>query len=160
VKKLLVFCLLFLSLPAVAVDGSQVKYVGGTLAGVAPGTIGKLDTTHDMSLTFDNGRGKLEIPYDAIQSFEYQKEVTRHLGVLPAIAVSLFRIRQHRHFFRISYLDTRLDARPDTGLDPNHDHRLTQAVVFEVPKHMPRTLQAVLETRSPQAIKLCGCKAD
>lgn len=148
-RKVLALCLLILlSLPAYAVDGSQVKYVGGTLPGVAPGAVGTLDTTQDTSLIFAHAGGKLEIPYDGIQSFEYSKEAARHLGVLPAIVVSLFRMRQHRHFFRISYHDS---SRSETG---------SQAVIFEVPKHTPRTLQAVLTVRSPQALKVCGCRQD
>ena len=78
----------------------------------------------------------MEIPYAAIQSFEYSKEVTHHLGVLPAIAVGMFKMRRHGHFFRISYHDS---------------NDVAQAVVFEVSKQMPRTLLAVLTTRAPQA---------
>jgi hypothetical protein len=99
-------------------------------------------------LVLEHSGSKLEIPYAAIQSFEYSKEVTRHLGVLPAIAVSLLRARQRRHFFRISYHDT---------------NSVPQVVLFEVPKHIPRALQAVLDTRAPQAVKPsrpCGCGTD
>jgi hypothetical protein len=134
-KKIVTFCLLLImSLPAVAVEGGRVMYVGGTAPGVNAGIVGRLDTKSETALIFEYSGNRLAIPYDAIQSFNYSKEVTRHLGVLPAIAVRLFRVRQRRHYFRISYHDA---------------NNVPQTVVLEVPKHMPRTLQAVLETRAP-----------
>ncbi len=138
-KKFGAFCLLLIvSLPALAVEDGQVMYVGGTAPGVTAGVVGRLDTTAETALIFECSGNKLAIPYDTIQSFDYSKEVTRHLGVLPAIAVRTVKMRRHQHFFRISYRDS---------------NQVEQAVVFEVPKHMPRTLQAVLETRAPQACK-------
>lgn len=141
-KKLVAFCFfLALSFPALAVEGSQVMYVGGTAPGVNAGIVGRLDTASATALIFEHSDSKLAIPYDAIQSFDYSKEVTRHLGVLPAIGVGLVRMRQHRHFFRISYRDS---------------GDVTQVAIFEVPKQMPRTLQAVLKARSPQSCGMCS----
>jgi len=138
-KKLVALCLMVIvSLPAVAVEDSQVMYVGGTSPGVNAGVVGRLDTASEAALIFEYSGSKLVIPYDTIQSFQYSKEVKRHLGVLPAIAVGLLTKRRHRHFFRISYLDS---------------SNVAQAAVFEVPKQMPRTLQAVLETRAPRTCK-------
>jgi hypothetical protein len=54
--------------------------------------------------------------------------VTLHLGVLPTIAVGLVKMRRHSHFFRISY-------RGQDGA--------VQVAVFEVPKQMPRALEAI-----------------
>jgi hypothetical protein len=136
-KKLAAFCFfLSLCLPALAVEDGQVMYLGGTAPGVNAGVVGKLDTTAEAALIFEYSGNKVEIPYAAIQSFEYSKEVTHHLGVLPAIAVGMFKMRRRGHFFRISYHDSK---------------NVAQTVVFEVPKQMPRTLLAVLTTRSPQA---------
>ena len=138
-KKLVSFCfVLIFSLHALAVEDGQVLYMGGTAPGVNAGIVGRLDTTAETALIFEYAGNKLAIPYSAIEAFEYSKEVTRHLGVLPAITVGTFKMRRHQHFFRISYRDS---------------NQIEQAVVFEVPKHMPRTLQAVLETRAPQACK-------
>src|SRR5258706_15645171 len=125
-KSLVAVCLMVIvSLPAVAVEDSQVMYVGGTSPGVNAGVVGRLDTASEAALIFEYSGSKLVIPYDVIRSFEYSKEVKRHLGVLPAIAVGLLTKRRHRHFFRISYRD------------PNN---VAQAAVFEVPKQMPRTI--------------------
>jgi hypothetical protein len=143
-KKLITFCLLFLclllalALPMAAVEDDQVMYMGGTAPALRAGAIGHLDTTSEKSLNFESSRAKLLIPYTDIQSFEYSTEITHHLGVMPAIAVGLVRIRKHRHYFRISY----------RGAD-----EVSQVVVFEVPKQMPRTLEAVLKARAPQSCK-------
>ena len=132
------FLLLALSLPAAAVEDGQVMYFGGTVPAFTAGLVGRLDTTSETSLTFEHAGNKLVIPYSAITSFQYTTEVTHHLGVLPAVAVGLLKKRERRHFFRISYRDA---------------DNVSQVVVFEVPKHMPRTLQAVLEDRAPHT---CG----
>ena len=132
------FILVALTLPAAAVEDGQVMYFGGTLPALTAGLVGRLDTTSETSLTFEYAGKKLVIPYVAIESFEYSTEVTHHLGVLPAIAVGLLKKRERRHFFSISYRDA--------------DH-IKQVAVFEVPKHMPRTLQAVLEARAPQTCR-------
>jgi hypothetical protein len=141
-KKLLTFCLLLvLVIPTAAVEGTQVMYMGGTAPALQAGVVGRLDTTSETSLTFEYSGTKLLIPYADIQSFEYSKEVTRHLGVMPAIAVGLVKMRRHRHYFRISY---------------RASDNVAQVAVFEIPKQMPRMLQAVLEARAPQARKPCS----
>lgn len=139
-NRFAVFCFcLAMCLPAAAVEDRQSTYVGGTVSGLSAGMIGRLDTASETALAFEYSGTRLTIPYVVIDSFEYSQEVKRHLGVLPAIAISLVKHRQRRHFFRISY----------------HDERnVPQVVIFEVSKHTPRSLEAVLETRAPQGCKL------
>lgn len=121
---------------AEAVENGQVMYVGGTLATVKEGAIGRLDTTLETELRFQTGRERLEIPFQKIESYSYTQEVARHLGVLPAIGAGLLRHRQRKHFFRVSFRD---------------ENGRMQVAVFEVPKEMPRGLLAVLQTRAPRA---------
>jgi hypothetical protein len=123
------------AVPARAIDDS-VTYVGGTVSSIKNGTIGRFDTGQAASLAFEHSGGRFSIPYEGIRSYEYKKEIARHLGVLPAIAVGLVRMRQHRHFITITY--------QDEGGGP-------QTMRFEVPKHMPETILSVLETKAPQA---------
>ena len=138
-KKFVVFCLLLIvSLPAVALEDGQTMYVGGTRADAHAGVVGTLDITSPRALIFKYPGGSLLIPYTSVESFQFSQDVTRHLGVLPAIAVGLLMKRRHRHFFHISYRDS---------------DNVAQAAIFEVPKHLPRTLEVVLQTRSPQACK-------
>lgn len=130
-----------LTIPSVAVENDQVRYCGGTVPSGRPGSIGHLDTASNDSLTFASASSNFSIPYTSIDSYEYTQEVTRHLGVLPAIGVGLVRIRKHRHFFRISYRD-------------NHG---PQVAMFEVSKQMPRVLGPVLRAHAPQTCaKNCG----
>lgn len=135
---LVIALVLTLALPAAAVEGDQVMYVGGTAVTLRAGVIGHLDTVSETSLIFESSGTKLLIPYQDIVSFEYSTEVSHHLGVVPGIAVALLKKRERRHYFRISYRGT---------------GDIPQAAVFEVPKRMPRTLQAVLRARAPQSCK-------
>ena len=142
-KKLMTFCLLFaLALPVAAVEDGQVLYAGGTAQTLRTGVVGRLDTTSEISLAFEYSGTRLVIPYSSIQSYQYSTEVTRHLGVLPAIAIGLVKMRRHRHYFRISYLGT---------------DNVAQVAIFEVPKHMPRTLEAVLDARVSKPTRPVPC---
>jgi hypothetical protein len=132
------FVLLLMPLATSAVEGGQVMYVGGTVQTLTGGVSGRLDASSQRVLNFEYSGGKLAIPFEMIDSYEYSQRVARHLGVLPAIAVGLVKRRQRRHFFRISYHD---------------DSKTSQVVIFEVSKEMPRTLLAILQERAPQ-----GCK--
>ncbi len=131
-KKIAVFILILAAGSAGAVEGKQVAYAGGTAAQISAGTIGQLDT--QTALVFVHPGGKLTIPFDRIESFEYTEERARRLGVLPTIAIGLFKRLQRRHFFRLAYRD---------------ESDLPQAAVFEVPKQMPEVLNAVLKARVP-----------
>ena len=122
---------------SVAVENGQVGYVGGTVPGLKEGALGRLDMASESVLRFYSGGTAVDIPYTKIDSFDYTREVTHHLGVLPAIAVGMARSRKHRHFFRISYYKD--DAK--------------QVVVFEVPKNLPPILLAVLRARAPEVCK-------
>jgi hypothetical protein len=145
-KRFPQFCfLLLLSLSAFALDEGHARYLGGTVQGLPVGVVGRLDTTSAASLIFEQAGNKVEIPFASIESYEYSKDVTRHLGVLPAIAVGLVKMRRHSHYFSISY-------RTESG-GP------AQIVVLEVPKDMPRTLGAILRTRAPGTCK-CHSTSD
>ena len=135
IGSILLLALLTVSFPthAATVDDSQVAYVGGTAAGVKPGALGTLDTA-SPGLVFTHADGKLEIPFDKIESYEYSRKLARHLGVALTVAVAMVKHLQRRHFFTITYRDA-ADAR--------------QVAIFEVPKQMPPVLEAVLRTRVP-----------
>jgi hypothetical protein len=132
------FLLVLTPLMTSAVEGGQVMYVGGTVVTLKEGVSGKLDTSSQTVLSFDYLGGKLVIPFEMIDSYEYSQRVARHLGALAAIAVGLVKSRQRRHFFRISYHD---------------ESKVSQVAIFEVSKEMPHTLLAILQVRAPQ-----GCK--
>lgn len=136
-KRILLVAIAFLVLiPAlVAMSADDVVYVNGTASNVSANTAGKFDLTRPDSLTFEHSGKTFAIPYSSIESFDYSRPVTRHLGVLPAIAVGLLKQRQHRHIIRIAY----------------KDNSSSQVAIFEVSKQMPATLLAVLTSRVPKA---------
>ena len=134
-QRLLPLFLIFaISLTAFAADSEPAIYLGGTSTFVAPETAGTLDFASDHEITFNSTRGKLAIPYAKITSYEYTREVARHLGIVAATIVPLVRKRERKHYIEIAYKD-------DVGVQ--------QTVVFNIPKQMPRVLMAVLTTKAP-----------
>jgi phosphatidylglycerophosphate synthase len=134
------------AVPTFAVEAGQVAYTSGTLT-VAQGTIGSLDIRVPTTLVFKftaatSGSGEIDIPYDKITGFVYRTEVAHHIGVLPAIAVSLVKRRERKHYFTINFNDPSGTA---------------QVAIFEVPKQDPPALLATLRSRSPQACKPANC---
>jgi hypothetical protein len=149
-RILALFLFVFTPLTTSAVEGGQVMYVGGTAVTLKEGVSGKLDTSSQTVLNFDYPGGKLVIPFEMIDSYEYSQRVARHLGVLPAIAVGLVKRRQRKHFLRISYHD---------------ESKAPQVAIFEVSKEMPHALLAILQVRAPQGCKpptnaRCGVQAN
>ena len=118
------------------VEGDQVEYIGGSVSTPTPGTIGRLDMGNDKEFRFIGGTATISIAYDKIDSYKYTEDLAHHMGVLPTVAIVMFKYRQRRHYFRISYRDE--NDRP-------------QSIVLEVPKTMPKAVSAVLETRVPNA---------
>jgi hypothetical protein len=138
-KRVLALVLLFaMTAPVFAIEDGEVTYTGGTVVSLKEGTTGKFDTTSQSALTFESSGSKVAIPYERVQSYQYSRVLARHYGALATIAIVLVKYRQRRHFVRINYLD-------DSGT--------AQVAIFEIPKTMPQTLMAVLQTRAPQ-----GCK--
>ena len=133
-KKLIAAILLFITVPLFAVEEGQAAYIGGTVTAIKDGTVGRLDTTQTDALIFEHDGTKLTIPYARIESFEYEKEVAHHMGVVPTLAIVMVKYRQRRHYVRISYQD---------------EQDVKQIAVFEIPKQMPKTLMSILQTRAP-----------
>jgi hypothetical protein len=145
ISSILVLSALF-TVPTFAVEAGQVMYASGTLS-VAQGTIGSLDIRVPTTLVFkfaatSSGLGEIDIPYDKITGFVYRTEVAHHIGVLPAIAVTLVKRRERKHYFTINFNDSSGTA---------------QVAIFEVPKQDPPALLATLRARSPQACKPANC---
>ncbi len=140
--------LLVIPFAARAVESGQVLYVGGSVANMKDGTLGKFDTGSKDEIVFVYSAGKFTIPFASLDSYESSDRVARHLGVLPAVAVGLVRRRQRRHFFEFHYRD---------------ENHVAQVAIFEVPKDLPQTLLAILQARVPSACKPetmspCGVK--
>jgi len=90
---------------ALAIEGSDVMYIGGSVAGVKEGTIGRLDVTANQVLVYEHGESRVEIPYASIQRFQYSQRLARRLGVAATIAVVLVKYRQRRHVIELYFQD-------------------------------------------------------
>ena len=136
-RQILSFGLVFmLATTSLAVTHNEVAYIGGTSTAVKSGDLGTLDTTSSTDLIFSTTQGSLSVPYVSLQRVEYSKEVLFHLGVAPAIVVSLVKRRERKHVFTLTYSDK---------------EGVQQVAIFEVSKEMPEVLLPVLNARSPKA---------
>lgn len=136
-KKILAVLLLFAcSIPAFAdfswVEGSDVRYVGGTASGIAPDAIGKLDLTSTNELVFATAGAKVSIPYASITTFRYSEEVAHHYGVVAATVIGLLKARRQQHFLHIAYRDASGNV---------------QTVVLEVSKDAQAALRTTIQAR-------------
>ena len=130
----LLLLVVVLSHAAHALQPSEVKYVGGT-GKLTPGSEATLDLSSPTVLSFQPkpAGSSLLIPYTRLLCYQYGTEVAHHVGVLPAIAVSLVKKRERRHFLTIDY----------TG-----DDNATEIMVLEIPKDAPRTLVPIFQAKS------------
>lgn len=143
--KRIVCAVLMLSICCMAVEQGQVRYLGGTLDNSKVGAIGRLDLSSPGSINYETGKSRFTIPYNQIVGYQYNEEVTHHLGVLPSIAVGLLKHRQHRHVFTIVYLN---------------DQQTKQIAVFEVPKNAAESVKAVLDAKGVHAcVQYDACNA-
>jgi hypothetical protein len=136
-KKLLAVLLLFVcSVQAFAdfswVEGTDVRYVGGSATNIAPDVLGKLDVTSPAELIFATSSAKLSIPYAAITSFTYKEEVAHHYGVIGATLIGLLKARRQQHFLHIAYRDAAGNI---------------QTAVLEVSKDAQAALRTTIQAR-------------
>lgn len=116
------------------VEGNQVMYVGGTIAGLQAGAMGRLDLTQNKSLVFEAAGTRCEIPYAQISSHAYARKLARRMGAIATVAVVLIKRRQRRHFIEIDFQDEAGTA---------------QVAIFEIAKDAVQTVSAVLDARAP-----------
>ena len=133
---LVVLLTLSMTVPALAlaIEGSDVMYIGGSVAGVKEGTIGRLDVTANQALVYEHGENRVEVPYASIQRFQYSQRLARRLGVAATIAVVLVKHRQRRHVIELYFQD-------GTGVN--------QVAMFELSKERVAPVVAVLTARVP-----------
>ena len=64
-----------------AVRGDDVRYIGGTVAGIPQGADGSLFINPAVGLRFECKKGNFEIPFDRISSLGYKQKAGRRIGV-------------------------------------------------------------------------------
>lgn len=117
-----------------AVDGQKTMYVGGTVTSIKEQTEGVTSTADEKVFLFDYGAGKLQIPYDRIESLEYGQKVGRRGGVVSRWMIT----KKRKHFLTIGYKDEKGQQ---------------QAAVLELGKDVVRVTLAAMEARSGHKIE-------
>lgn len=127
--------------PLLAVGAKKAEYVGGTVSGLPEKTEGRLDTTHETTLTFTpdkKDRTPLEIPYDQITAIEYGQKAGRRVAVAVLVSPLALFSKKRKHFLTLTYSD-------GSGKE--------QAAVLELGKDIIRTTLTIVQTRSGKEIE-------
>jgi len=126
------------TLPAEKVDRGEAMYVGGTIASLPEGTMGRLETTSDKVLAFQSSKGNFEIHYENVTSLEYGQKAGRRLAVALTITIWALLSKKRKHFVTIGYTDA--NDKP-------------QGVVIEIPKGTVKSTITILEVRSGKKVE-------
>jgi hypothetical protein len=130
-----------LAAPAFAgISGDKAAYRGGTITGVKQGKEAVLDVADPNRISFVAGGGRIEIPYDKIQTIEYGQKAGRRVGAAIATAVlvspiGLFMLFSKKRVHMVSLTWTNAEGKTD-------------AAVFEVGKNAIRSTLKTIEARS------------
>lgn len=116
------------------VDSQKTMYVGGTVSSIKEQTEGVSSTSDEKIFVFDYGTGKLQIPYDQIESLEYGQKVGRRGGVVSRWMIT----KKRKHFLTISFKD---------------ENGQQQGAVLELGKDIVRVTLTALEARSGHKIE-------
>jgi hypothetical protein len=116
------------------VDSQKTMYVGGTVSSIKEQTEGVSSTSDEKVFLFDYDKGKLQIPYDRIESLEYGQKAGRRGGIVSRWVIT----KKRKHFLTIGYKD---------------ENDQQQAAVLELGKDIVRLTLATLEARSGRKIE-------
>ncbi len=133
----LILCLIVETTVGAAVRGKAAMYVGGTIAGLAEKTEGKIELAESAAVFAAKGGPKVMIPYDKIQSLEYGQKAGRRVGMGIAISPLLLFSHKRRHFLTIGFVD---------------EGGKQQGAVFELAKGTVRETLSVLENKSGKKV--------
>lgn len=119
-------------------SGSQVQYVGGTLAALHGKAEGRISTTDGDMLLFRSKGVQLQIPYRQINQLEYGQHVGRRYAEAILISPFLLLSKKRQHFLTVGYMD-----------EEGHQ----QAMVFQVSKGAIRSVLVSLEARTGRRVE-------
>jgi hypothetical protein len=119
-------------------NGAKAEYIGGTVAGIAPKSDGRLVLTDRDALVF-SCRGKtVRIRYEDIDILEYGQRVNRRYVEAVVISPLLLLAKTRKHFLTIAYED---------------GEGARQSMVFRVSKDDVRAVLAGLEARTGRRVE-------
>lgn len=135
---ILLLTLVLLPGPGEAVrPGSAVEYLGGTLVGLSPRTMGWLVTTDPASLVFSSRNSMIRLPYERINQLEYGQQVNRRVWEAVLLSPLLVLLKKRDHFVTVGF---------------ELENGQQQALLFRVDKADLRGLLVSLEARTGRKI--------
>ena len=144
-KKKLVGSFILLAMCAqlafAGLGSDKTKYIGGTVSALKEGAEGKSSAKDEKVFIFTtDGKegGRVEIPYDKVDSLEYGQKAGRRVGVAFVVNPIFIFSKKRRHFLTLGYTDA--DGKQ-------------QAAVFEMGKDVIRVNLATLEARTGKKIE-------
>jgi hypothetical protein len=138
VSLVVIAILLCQSMAWAGLGSDKTMYVGGTLNKIKEGTEGKSSAKDEKVFVFEYKDGKLEIPYDKVDSLEYGQKAGRRIGVAFVVNPLFIFSKKRKHFLTLGYKDS--------------DDK-QQAVVMELGKDVIRVMLTTLEARTGQKIE-------
>jgi hypothetical protein len=146
ISSILVLSFLWISIADAAVRGKAARYTGGTLAVFKEAVDGTWELGEKaVVFTANKGGGKVEIPYDKIESLEFGQKVGRRLGgamagaliVSPLFLFLLFS-KKKKHFLSVGFVDA---------------EGKKQGAVFELAKGIVKESLTTLEAKSGKKVE-------
>jgi len=136
--SILIAVLLLLEVAFAGLGSEKTMYIGGTVNTIKDQTEGTSSAKDEKVFVFTYAGGKLEIPYDQVDSLEYGQKAGRRVGAAILVSPYLLFSKKRRHYLTISWKD---------------DNDKQQAAVFELGKNIVRVTLATLEARTGRKIE-------
>jgi hypothetical protein len=135
---ILILTLVLLCIPGEAArPGSAVEYLGGTLVGLNPRTMGWLITTDPDSLVFNSRKSMIRVPYERINQLEYGQKVDRRVWEAVLLSPLFVLLKKRDHYVTVGF-----------ELEDGQQ----QALLFRVDKDDVRGLLVSLEARTGRKV--------
>jgi hypothetical protein len=119
-------------------SGGRAQYVGGTVAGLPSKSEGNINTTDGDEFLFRSKHAFVRIPYSKINTLEYGQRVNRRYAAAILISPVLLLSKKRKHFLTVGYTD---------------EQGRQQAMVFELPKGVVRTILVSLEAKTGHRVE-------
>jgi len=119
-------------------SGARAQYTGGTIAGLASKSDGRIDTTDEHALLFRAKQETVRIPYDRINTIEYGQRVSRRYAEAIFISPLLILAKRRKHFLTVGYTD---------------EQGRQQVLVFQVNKSGVRAVLVSLEAKTGRKVE-------
>lgn len=119
-------------------SGSRVKYMGGTVTGVANKSSARLETAEEDGLRFSTAKTSVLVPYKDVNTLEYGLKVSRRYVEAALISPVFLLGKKKTHFLTIGYSD---------------QNGAQQAMVLQVEGSDIRPLLVSLEARTGRRVE-------